>query len=140
MSSRLLRLAVSCNTSDLTINLKLFRSSDQNMFGKLSGRIRTNITVHKFAKYKFNFTSFAKLVNYCCYLIIFCGIKSFSNFINFVTTPVFMYLATTCTTDLCCYCTCHIKSRIIINKNTRSNKNIDRKLSTSFGLAKALTS
>ena len=71
MSSRLLRLAVSCNFFDLVINLELFGSTVRNMFGKLSGKIRTNITVHMFAKYKFNFSLFVKLVNYCCYFLIF---------------------------------------------------------------------
>ena len=57
------------------------------MFGKLPGKVPTNITVHMFAKYKINFSLFAKLVNYCCYFLIFCGIKTFYNFINFVTIP-----------------------------------------------------
>ena len=88
MSSRLLRLAVSCNFFDLVINLELFGSTVRNMFGKLSGKIRRNITVHMFAKYKFNFSLFVKLVNYCCYFLIFWEIKSFYNFINFVTTSI----------------------------------------------------
>ena len=70
MSSHLLRLAVSGNFSDLVINRKLFGSSVWNMFGKLPGKIPTNITVHIFAKYKINFSLFAKLVNYCCYFLI----------------------------------------------------------------------
>ena len=88
MSSRLLRFAVSCNFSDLVTNLEFFGSSVRNMFGKLSGKIRTNITVHMFAKYKINFSLFVKLVNYYCYFLVFCGIKSFYNFINFVTTSI----------------------------------------------------
>ena len=70
MSSHLLRLAVSCNFSDLVINRELFGSSVWNMFGKLPGKIPTNITVHIFAKYRINFGLFAKLVNYCCYFLI----------------------------------------------------------------------
>ena len=96
MSSRLLRLAVSCNFSDLVINRELFGSSVWNMFGKLPGKVPTNITVHMFAKYKINFSLFAKLVNYCCYFLIFCGIKSFYNFINFVTTSVFTLRCVSC--------------------------------------------
>ena len=70
MSSHLLRLAVSCNFSDLVINWELFGSSVWNMLGKLPGKIPTNITVHIFAKYKINFGLFTKLVNYCCYFLI----------------------------------------------------------------------
>ena len=70
MSLHLLRLAVSCNFSDLVINRELFGSSVWNMIGKLPGKIPTNITVHVFAKYKINFSLFAKLVNCCCYFLI----------------------------------------------------------------------
>ena len=73
MSSHLLRLAVSCNFSDLVINRELFGSSVWSMFGKLPGKIPTNITVHMFAKYQINFSLFAKLVNCCCYFLILFG-------------------------------------------------------------------